>query len=76
MPFDILRGPVMYSYTLQNILIKSNNYYQMHKIVRLKVSLDYEFEAPRFVKVKAHKRTLGDKTVKVRSYYRRVLIRK
>ena len=40
--------------------------------VHLKVSLDYEFEAPKLVKVKAHRRIHGTKSVKVRSYYRRV----
>ena len=44
--------------------------------VRLKVSLDYEFEAPELVKVKTHKRILNGKIVKVRSYYRRVRRRK
>ena len=40
------------------------------------VSLDSEFEAPKLVKVKAHKRHLKDKTVNVRSHYRRVLVRR
>ena len=40
------------------------------------VSLDCEFEARELVKVKAHKRILNGKTVKVRSYYRRVWRRK
>lgn len=44
----------------------------MNKIKRLKVSLDLEFEAPKLVKVKAHKRIRNGKVVKVRSYYRRV----
>jgi len=38
----------------------------------LKVSLCLEYEAPKLVKVKAHKRLLNGKVVKVRSYYRRV----
>ena len=45
----------------------------MKKIVHLKVSLDLvEFEAPKIVKVKAHKRNRRGKTVKVCSHYRRV----
>ena len=38
----------------------------------MKVSLDLEFEAPKLVRVKAHKRIQHGKVVKVRSYYRRV----
>ena len=45
----------------------------MKKIVHLKVSLDLvEFEAPKFVKVKTHKRVRNGKIVKVCSHYRRV----
>jgi len=44
----------------------------MTKIFHLKVSLCLEYEAPKLVKVKAHKRLLNGKVVKVRSYYRRV----
>ena len=44
----------------------------MKKITRLKVSFKLEFEAPKLVRVKAHKRILNGKIVKVRSYYRRV----
>ena len=66
----------MYSCTLPNILIKYQYYLQMHKIFRMKVSLDCEFEALELVKVKAHKRILNGKIVKVRSYYRRVRKRK
>ena len=45
----------------------------MNKIVHLKVSLDLvEFEAPKFVKVKTHKRVRNGKIVKVCSHYRRV----
>ena len=66
----------MYSCTLPNILIKYQYFLQMHKIVRLRVSLDCEFEALELVKVKAHKRILNGKIVKVRSYYRRVRKRK
>lgn len=36
------------------------------------VSLDLEFEATKLIKVKAHKRILNGKVVKVRSFYRRV----
>ena len=38
----------------------------------MKVSLDLEFEAPKLVRVKAHKRIQHGKEVKVRTYYRRV----
>lgn len=48
----------------------------MGKIFHLKVSLDLEFEAPKLVKVKAHKRIQNGKIVKVRSHYRRVEGRK
>ena len=44
----------------------------MRKIFHLEVSLYSECEAPKLVKVKAHKRVLNGKVVKVRSYYRRV----
>lgn len=44
----------------------------MRKIVRLKVSLNCEFEAPDIAKVKAYRRFHNGKIVKVRSYYRRV----
>ena len=44
----------------------------MKKILRMKMSLNLEFGARHLVKVKAHKRTQGGKTVKVRSHYRRV----
>ena len=66
----------MYCCTLPIILIKYQYYLQMHKIVRLRVSLDCEFEALELVKVKAHKRIIKGKIVKVRSYYRRVRRRK
>ena len=48
----------------------------MGKIFHLKVSLDLEFEAPKLVKVKAHKRFQNGKVVKIRSHYRRVEGRK
>ena len=44
--------------------------------VYVKVSLDLEFEAPKLVRVKAHKRHLKDKTVIVRSHYRHVPVRR
>ena len=66
----------MYSYTLPKISFKHRNQLQMSKIFRMKVSLDCEFEALELVKVKAHKRILNGKIVKVRSYYRRVRKRK
>ena len=44
-------------------------------MVRVTVCLDLESEATKLVRVKAHKRHLKDKVVKVRSHYRRVLVR-
>ena len=44
----------------------------MEKNFHLKVSLNLGFEAPKFVKVKTHKRVRNGKIVKVCSYYRRV----
>ena len=41
-------------------------------MLHLKVSVDLEFDAPKFVKVKAHQRVQNGKVVKVRPYYRRV----
>ena len=38
----------------------------------MSVSLYLEFEAPKLVKVKAHKRIRNGKVQKVRSHYRRV----
>lgn len=42
----------------------------------MRMSLYLEFEAPTYVKVKAHTRRIGDKQVKVRPYFRRVRGRK
>ena len=42
------------------------------RLLRMSVSLCLEFEAPFFVKVKAHLRHLVGKVVKVRSCFRRV----
>ena len=47
----------------------------MLRNVRVTVSFDLESEAPKLVHVKAHKRILKDKVVKVRSHYRRVWTR-
>ena len=47
----------------------------MKQIVRVTVCYDLESEATKLVRVKAHKRHLKDKVVKVRSHYRRVLVR-
>ena len=44
----------------------------MTKIFHLEVSLYSEYEAPKLVKVKAHKRIQNGKVVKIRSHYRRV----
>jgi hypothetical protein len=44
----------------------------MTKNIHIKVSLDLEFEAPKLVRVKAHRRIQNGKVVKVRSHYRRV----
>ena len=46
---------------------------QKEKVIRLSVSLCLEYEAPKFVIVKAHTRRINDKVVKVRSHYRRVV---
>ena len=46
---------------------------QKEKVVRLSVSLCLEYEAPKFVKVKAYTRQIKGKVVKVRSHYRRVV---
>lgn len=48
----------------------------MTKHFHMKVSLDLEFEAPKLVKVKEHKRLQNGKIIKVRSHYRRVEGRK
>ena len=48
----------------------------MKKTVRVTVSFDLESEAPKLVRVKAHKRQIKDKVVNVRSHYRRVLVRR
>ena len=38
---------------------------------RVIVSLYVEYDALKYIKVKAHKRTCNGKVIKVRSYYRR-----
>ena len=53
-------------------LLQALIFFYMTKIFHLKVSMDLEFEAPKLVKVKAHKRLMNGKVVKVCSYYRRV----
>lgn len=76
MPFSsqrkLKKEPKGYCRTLPKIFLQTSNHHLMNKIKRLKVSLDLEFEAPKLVKVKAHKRIRNGKVVKVRSYYRRV----
>ena len=67
---------MVYSCTLPNIFDEFTFIIIMKKYVRLTVSLDCEFEAPELVNVKAHKRIIKGKIVKVRSYYRRVRRRK
>ena len=42
----------------------------IEKIIRMRVSLSFEFKAPKLVKVKAYKRTRNGKVEKVRSHYR------
>ena len=42
------------------------------RFFRVGLSLYLEFEAPKLVKVKAHKRVRNGKVEKVRSHYRRV----
>ena len=57
----------------ENLLQDSKSIIHMKKrLLRMSVSLCLEFEAPFFVKVKAHLRHLGGKVVKVRSCFRRV----
>ena len=63
-----------YSNTLLNIS-KNLSIINMQQMVRVTVCLDLESEATKLVRVKAHKRHLKDKVVKVRSHYRRVLVR-
>ena len=46
--------------------------FMQKKVIRMSVSLYLEFEAPKLVKVKAHKRIRNGKVQKVRSHYRRV----
>lgn len=40
------------------------------KIIRLRVSLSFEFKAPKLVKVKAYKRIRNGKVEMVRSHFR------
>ena len=73
--FSILEscsGPRGYCYTSPRIFYDNNTIINMTKTLRLKVSLDLEFRAPKLVKVKAHKRQYRDKITKVLSHYRRV----
>ncbi|MBO6169221.1 MAG: hypothetical protein J6O51_04535 [Bacteroidales bacterium] len=44
----------------------------MKRFVHMKVSLDFEFEAPKLIKVKAHRRIINGKVINIRQYYRRV----
>ena len=44
----------------------------MRRNVRVSVSMDVVFSAPKLIIVKAHTRTINGKVVKVRSHYRRV----
>ena len=48
----------------------------MKQTIRVTVCFDLESEAPKLVRVKAHKRVLKDKVVKVRSHCRHVLVRR
>ena len=43
---------------------------QLSVLLKLRIEVD---ATEKLVKVKAHKRTVNGKTVKVRSYYRRIL---
>ena len=61
-----------YCYILLTIFYKLQLSLFMKRSVHMTVSLDLEFEAPKLIKVKAHKRILNGKVVKVRSFYRRV----
>lgn len=65
------QGLKEYCYTLPKIFLQVSTIHSfMKKITRLKVSFKLEFEAPKFVIVKAYKRIQNGKVVKVRSYYR------
>lgn len=56
------------------LLQDSKSYFmQKEKVIRVSVSLCLEYEAPKFVKVKAHTRRIKGKVVKVRTHYRRVV---
>lgn len=44
----------------------------MQRNVRVSVSMDLEFRAPKLIIVKAYTRTINGKVVKVRTHYRRV----
>ena len=48
----------------------------MKKMLRVTVGVYLELEAPKLVRVKAHKRILKGKIVMVRSHYRCVWVRK
>lgn len=72
MPFFNGMGPKGYCYTSPRIFYDNKTIINMTKTLRLKVSLDLEFGAPKLIKVKAHVRKYRDKVTKVRSHYRRV----
>ena len=48
----------------------------MIMIIELTVNFNLEYEATKLVKVKAHRRLIDSKKVKVRSHYRRVWVRR
>ena len=74
MPFLIEREPQGYFLHLPKIFYGLKIYeMKTEKIIRLRVSLSFEFKAPKLVKVKAYKRTRNGKVEKVRSHYRIVV---
>ena len=73
MPFLIEREPQGYFLHLPKIFYGLKIYeMKIEKIIRLRVSLSFEFKAPKLVKVKAYKRIRNGKVEKVRSHYRNV----
>lgn len=65
-------GPREYCLTSPKNCYEYCYYCFMHTFIRMGVSLNLEFGAPKLIKVKAHVRKYRDKVTKVRSHYRRV----
>ena len=74
MPFLIERELQGYFLHLPKIFYGLKIYaMQTEKIIRLRVSLSFEFKAPKLVKVKAYKRIRNGKVEMVRSHFRVVV---